>query len=386
MPGVLMAAIIFAAPAPAQDVKVLRIATGPIDSTEFPFGGLVGNAISNPPGSRECDRGGSCGVPGLIANAQSTGGGLDNLKAVARGDIDLGLAQADVTNWAFYSVGDFEGQEPLTQIRVIARLYPSTVHLIARKGAKITSVKDLVGKKVAVDGEGTGTRFTVRAIFAAYGVKWPAVQTQVLDLNAATAALKGGKIDAMFMVSGAPVLALEDLSRSSPFEIVPIDGPTAVKLTQAFPQYSLGTIPAGTYGEHPAIATIDVGEVLIAREGLADELGFDLARAIWHERNKALFEAGHARGKLMDKKLATRGVGIPVQSGAARYYISAGVMAPPPTIAPAEPSKPLAPRPAARTSAPQSTAAPTPPKPAQQTPAATPPARPAPAALGPSTP
>jgi TRAP transporter TAXI family solute receptor len=325
---------------PAQDVKVVRIATGPIDTTEFPFGGLVGNAISNPPGSRECDRGGSCGVPGLIANSQSTDGAYHNLLAIVRGDIDLALSQADVANWAFYGIGDFENKEPLTRVRIVARLYPSTIHLLARKDAKIASVKDLAGKRVSVDGEGAGSRFTVKAVLAAFGVKSTSLRIQTLDITAATAALKDGKIDAMFVVSGAPVLALEDLSRTAPFELIPITGPTAEKLTHAFPFYTLGTIPANTYGEHPDIPTVDVGTVLVARDDLDDNLGFGIAGAIWHERNKALFEAGHARGKLMDRKLAAHGLGVPMQTGAGRYYISNGLMAPPPAIAPAEPSKP----------------------------------------------
>ena len=64
---------LLAEPALAQDVNVIRIGTGSTAGTYFPIGGLIGNAISNPPGSRPCDRGGSCGVPGLIAVAQSTG-------------------------------------------------------------------------------------------------------------------------------------------------------------------------------------------------------------------------------------------------------------------------------------------------------------------------
>lgn len=330
----------------AQDVKVVRIATGPIDSTEFPFGGLVSNAISNPPGSRECDRGGNCGVPGLIANSQSSDGTFANLKAIMRGDVDLALAQADVVNWAFYARGDFDGQEAMTRLRVLARLYPSTVHLIARPGAKISAVKDLVGKRVAVDAEGSGTRFTVKAILAAFGVRSSSLSMRQMSVAAAAAALKDNKIDAMFVVSGAPVLALEDLGRTSKLNLVPIAGPTAEKLTQAFPFYTLGTIPANTYGEHPEIATVDVGMALIARDDFDLDLGFGIARAIWHERTKAVFDAGHPRGKLMNKNLAARGLGVPIHAGAARYYISAGMMEPPPAIAPAEPSTPLPPRPA----------------------------------------
>lgn len=334
--AVLVALVI---PALAQDIRIIRIATGPIDTTEFPFGGLVGNAISNPPGSRDCDRGGNCGVPGLIANTQSSEGAWANLQAVMRGDIDLALSQADVVNWAYYGIGDFDGQERMTRVRVLARLYPSTIHLLARKGAKISSIKDLPGKRVAVDGPGTGTRFTVKAVLAAYNIKWASLRTQQLDITKAAAALKDGKIDAMFLVSGAPVLALQDLSRTTSFDVIPLDGEAAIKLTHAFPFYSLGSIPANTYGQHPEVKTVDVGTVLISRDDLNTELGYGIAKAIWHERNRGLFEAGHPRGKLMDRLLAARTGGVPIQAGAARYYVASKIMDPQPGALTPEGSK-----------------------------------------------
>ena len=50
-------------PAVAQDVTFFRINTGGTIGTYFPVGGLIANAISNPPGSRSRADGGSCGVP-----------------------------------------------------------------------------------------------------------------------------------------------------------------------------------------------------------------------------------------------------------------------------------------------------------------------------------
>src|SRR5512132_469963 len=63
----------------AEDIRFVRIGTGPIGGTYFPVGGLIANVISGPPGSRACDLGGNCGVPGLIAAAVSTQGSLDNV-------------------------------------------------------------------------------------------------------------------------------------------------------------------------------------------------------------------------------------------------------------------------------------------------------------------
>ena len=53
--------------ASAHDVPYFRIGTGGTGGTYFSIGNLIANAISNPPGSRTCAKGDSCGVPGLVA-------------------------------------------------------------------------------------------------------------------------------------------------------------------------------------------------------------------------------------------------------------------------------------------------------------------------------
>ena len=51
----------------SEEVTYFRIGTGGIAGTYYPVGGLIAQWISNPPGSRPCDKGGSCGVPGLVS-------------------------------------------------------------------------------------------------------------------------------------------------------------------------------------------------------------------------------------------------------------------------------------------------------------------------------
>jgi TRAP-type uncharacterized transport system substrate-binding protein len=66
----------------AQEMKFFRIGTGGAGGIYFPIGGIIANAISNPPGSRACDKGGNCGVPGLVAMAQSTNASAHNVNAL----------------------------------------------------------------------------------------------------------------------------------------------------------------------------------------------------------------------------------------------------------------------------------------------------------------
>ncbi len=335
-----------APPAGAQEqTRVMRIGAGPTGATDFPFGGLIANAISNPPGSRECERGGSCGVPGLIAVAQTTANAADNLRAIAKGDLDLALSQADVTAWAYRGVGAFGNEPPLDNLRLIARLYPENVHLIVRADSPIKAVTDLKGKRVAMGTETSATAATAKLILSAFGVKWDSVKIQYLEFTAAGDALTKNAVDAVFLVSGAPVLALEDLAGRLPVRLVPISGPTADKLAQVFPFYTRGVIPGGSYGPaQPPVETIDVGSVLVGRSGMDPDLAYGIVRALWHERNAPLFKAGHARGQFMDKTLAAQDIGVPILRGADRYYVQNGLMDPaavsaPPAPAPKLPTK-----------------------------------------------
>ena len=59
-----LAATVISGSVAAQEMKFFRIGTGGAGGTYFPIGGIIANAISNPPGSRPCDEGGNCGVPG----------------------------------------------------------------------------------------------------------------------------------------------------------------------------------------------------------------------------------------------------------------------------------------------------------------------------------
>lgn len=317
----------------------LRIGAGPTGATDFPFGGLIANAISNAPGSRECERGGSCGVPGLIAVAQTTANAADNLRAIARGDLDLALSQADVTAWAYRGAGAFGNEPPMDNLRLIARLYPENVHLIVKAGSAIKTVTDLKGKRVAMGAETSSTAATAKLILSAFGVKWDSVQIKYVDFAGNADALTKDTVDAIFLVSGAPVLALEDLAARTPIRLVPISGPAADKLAQVFPFYTRGVIPGGTYGAgQTPVETIDVGSVLVGRSTMDPELAYGIVRALWHERNAPRFKAGHPRGQFMDKNLAAQDIGVPILRGADRYYVQNGLMDPAAVSAPQAPA------------------------------------------------
>ncbi|MDK9696728.1 MAG: TAXI family TRAP transporter solute-binding subunit, partial [Siculibacillus sp.] len=175
-----VATLVGATLATAQQMSFFRIGTGGTAGTYFPIGGLLSNAISNPPGSRECDKGGSCGVPGLIATAVASNGSVANINGIVAGSLESGLTQSDVAFWAHSGTGVFDGKPKIEELRAIANLYPETIHLVARKGSGIKSPADLKGKRVSLDEPGSGTLIDARIVMGAYGVTEKDVKAEYL--------------------------------------------------------------------------------------------------------------------------------------------------------------------------------------------------------------
>src|ERR1700676_4185489 len=109
----------------ADDIRFFRIGTAATTGTYFQIGGMLANAISKPPGSRDCDRGGSCGVPGLVAAARAR-------RAPGGARLESALPQSGVALWAYAGTGLFKGKPPIKSLRVIASLFPESVHVVVR--------------------------------------------------------------------------------------------------------------------------------------------------------------------------------------------------------------------------------------------------------------
>ena len=118
----------------AQAPAFFRIGTGGTAGTYYPIGGLIANAISGA---------GDKGVPGLVATAVSSNGSVANINAIQSGSLESGFTQSDVAYWAHTGTGLYDGKGKVEDLRLIATLYPETIHLVARKDAGIKSVADL---------------------------------------------------------------------------------------------------------------------------------------------------------------------------------------------------------------------------------------------------
>ena len=302
-----------ALPLAAQAQQFFRIGTGGTAGTYYPVGGMIANAVSQP--------------GKIVATAQASNGSVANVNGIAGGSMESGFSQADVATWAQKGTGIFEGKPNVPGLRLIANLYPESVHVVVKKGSGIKSVADLKGKRVALDEPGSGTLVNARAILAAYGLKEADIKPEYIKPNQAGDKMKDGALDACFFTGGAPAGAIAELATSgSGIELLPIDGKEADALRASSPFFAPDLIEADTYKGVSAVKTLAVGAQWVTVDKADTATVYEITKALFSDAAQKQLAAGHAKGKFITKENAVKGAGIPFHPGAEKFYKEAGLL------------------------------------------------------------
>lgn len=309
----------------AQDMKFFRIGTGGAGGTYFPIGGLLANAISSPPGSTPCDKGGSCGVPNLVAIAQSTNASVANVTGVQNGQMESGISSADIVYQAFNGEGRFE--KKFDKLRVIANLFPEHLHLVLPKGAKLDGIKDLKGKRVGIFQAGSGTQVAVLELLKIYGITKSDIQAAELNAQQSADRMADGQLDAFFIVGGSPLAGIAQLAATKGVELYGLTDEETAAFLKAVPYYYEDVIKAGTYeGQTADVKTVAVGAQWVVSADVPEDLVYEVTKALWNDNTRKLFDAGHAKAKDIQLTSALKAVNTPLHSGAEKFYKEKGVL------------------------------------------------------------
>jgi len=306
----LSAAGLTGAPALAQQ-RFFRIGTGGTGGTYYPVGGMIANAIS---------------TPTINVSAVATNGSVANVNGIVGGSMESGFSQADINAWAYTATGIFEGRPKIEELRVIANLYPESVHVVVKKGANIKSLADLKGKRVSIDEPGSGTLVNARALLAAFGVAERDIRPEYLKQVQSAEKFKDGSLDAYFQTTGYPQGTLTELAATNGFELLPIEGEQRDKIMAQYKFFAKDRIPDGVYKDVKGVETIAVGAQWTTTSKQPDDLVYEITKALWSDKTRAAMDAGHAKGKDIKKETALQGVGIPLHAGAEKFYKEIGLI------------------------------------------------------------
>ena len=289
--------------------SAMTMGTGGTAGTYYAFGGVLGQFIKN--------------NAGVNVTVVSTDGSKANIQGIDAGNYQLGTVQSDVMSYAWDGTRSFEAEGKVDSFRTVAGLYAEAVQLVTMD-PEIKSVADLKGKSVSIGAPGSGVYFNAIDVLTAAGLTENDIKAQYQSFADSADALKDGKIDAAFIVAGAPTPAITELCTTNAAYLVPIDGAVADALMATCPFYTTYTIPAGTYaGQEADVTTVTVKATLIVSATASEEDVYNLTAAIFD--NAEAITAAHAKGAELSIENATSGMTVPFHAGAAKYFAEKGV-------------------------------------------------------------
>lgn len=238
-----------------------------------------------------------------------TGGSADNVRALESGSAELALSLIDT------ALARFDEQAP---IAAVGRVYENYMQLAVHSDSSIGGVEDLRGARVSIGAPGSGALLTSERILALAGLGAPgAVAPVYLPLTDAARALATGEIDAALWAGGIPTPSFVGL----PVPIRLLDLSAIVDRLRARygPIYERVVIGADTYGTHPAVATVGLANLLLARTDVPDStVGAVVDLLIDHAAELVPHQA--MGSQFLDRQSLIVTGPIPLHPGAAAAY------------------------------------------------------------------
>ena len=298
--------------APASTGSELTFTTGGSSGTYYAFGSVLAGQISDCTGSK--------------ITAVEGKGSQGNIELMDMNGAQLGLVQSDVMSYAYSGTNLFAETGKVDCFSTVAALYMEQVQIVTCDPS-IKTVADLKGKNVSVGDSGSGVFYNAVDVLGAYGLDIEKdINPTYQGFGDSAEALKDGKIDAAFVVAGAPTTAITELASAKPTYLVSLDDEHIDALLAQSPYYSKYIIPAETYGLESDTTTVAVGAVVIARDDVSEDDVYNFCAGVFD--NIDAISAVHAKGLELNLDFATSVTSVPYHAGAAKYFAEQGITVP----------------------------------------------------------
>ena len=293
----------------------LKFSTGGDQGTYYGFGTVLAQYVTNNTDSK---------ITAVVSN-----GSQDNIEQMSMNTAQMGFVQSDVMSYAYNGERLFEGM-PVEDFSTVAALYMEQVQIVTCD-PNIKSVADLEGKNVSVGASGSGVYYNALDVLNAYGIgdlndkgEFTKINATYQDFGSSVDALQDGKIDAAFVVAGAPTVAVTSLATAKDVYLVSLDDEHIETLKAECPYYEEYIIPEGTYEGVPETKTVAVVAVVIARDDVAEGDVYNFVSSIFENVDSL----AHDKAKELDLEFASSVTAVPYHPGAAKYFTEKGIEVP----------------------------------------------------------
>lgn len=233
-------------------------------------------------------------LPGLSFAAVNSQGSREIISSVNDRSTEFGIVQLDILSDVFN-----KGSLGVDNVKLVLPLYVEEVHLLADK--KVDSIEELAGKTISVGAANSGSAGTALIILDQLGISGLVKEILFMNIDAGLESLKQGKIDAICIVSGAPVELLASLPEDfgNRFHLLVFNNERYDKVTKNKYHYQKARILADNYPWLKSdVKTISVVSSIIANSAVPGEDVCKLINTVFSNRKD--LEKAHPKWMELD--------------------------------------------------------------------------------------
>ena len=297
--------------ASAQKRQFLSVGTAPPGGAFFVVGGAIAQVVSTHTGDLNWE-----------VSAEATKGTQENIRRLAKGELEFALANAAISYFAVRGEGAWKGEQP---IRVVMTLAPNVALFITSQSSSVKKLSDLKGKRVVVGPAGAGFEYFLEPILGAHGVSYQDFSPLHNTQAGAVDMLADGSAAAAFLGGAVPTSSITRASASQNIFFIPFDDTAKQELFENYPFFNAVVIPSGTYrGQDEPFQGMNVGAMhLITSASIDAETVYQFTKILYEQRAQVV--KTHPAGKAINPKNVVKDTGTPFHAGSIRYYKEIGI-------------------------------------------------------------
>ncbi|MCD1617943.1 TAXI family TRAP transporter solute-binding subunit [Salipiger marinus] len=306
----LLGATLLAGPALAQDTDLL-IGSTSASSSHYGYFVAVGQIINE-------------NAEGLRASVVETGATMDNIRRMARGQVDLGLVTTNTAQHAYSGTKDFEGNAQDLRLLWVYSNAPQNV--VVRQDAGVDSLEALAEVRFNPGIKGSATESTTEAVFDTLGLTADYVRGSTTDI---VDAIKDNRV-AGYVKSGSGLKldgSTMDVATTTDIAVLGLSPEQADTLRTEMPDLAVVDIPEGAAEGVPAYTTWAFGVGVAAPSSMDADTAYAIVSAVMADQTAQ----ANAMASLKDESLAQMTLdygSIPLHPGAARWFEEQGIEIP----------------------------------------------------------
>ena len=261
-------------------------------------------------------------LPNANVTMIETGASVDNIRRMAKGEIDFGLSMVDTNIQAMEGTGPFQGRA----VPDLAVLYVhdlSSLQMAVRADSGINTPRDLQGKKFNAGIRGSGAELLTRQIFAALGIE---PQWSPGSVNDAVEGIQNRQLVgySKYGVGTGLDATLRELMTSTPMKYIGFTEDLQKTILAKVKGVDFVTIPSNTIPGQPAVSTpLVLGTYSARTSQMDDATAYAIAKAIYENRQFLIDTFPHLKNfDWKGNALKVEQLGLQLHPGAKKFWES----------------------------------------------------------------